>query len=286
MGHQDIKNYAQSLDRSFFIDTRYKACAYLNEPLPIGYGQTISQPSLVVEMTQLLCPGSDKSVLEIGTGSGFQTAILARFSKSVYTVECIAELSNTARRKLDALGFTNIFYLIGDGSLGWSDHAPYDRIIVTAAAGTMPEELVYQLRDGGIMIIPVGPRDMQELTMVIKGSDGMADYDPKWTAEALYNILDSAVKYSPPDSIIEIKPIPYEMFYRIDIADRGIGIAEEELGMIFARFYRSPSVAEREGVGIGLYLAREIIQNGGGYIKVSSTPGQGSVFSVFLSTEK
>lgn len=168
MGHQDILKFAQSLDRSFFIDNEYKSCANLNEPLPIGYGQTISQPSLVVGMSQLLCPESDKSVLEIGTGSGYQTAILAHFSKYVYTVECITELANTARRKLDSLGYTNIYYRIGDGSVGWSEHAPYDRIIVTAAPGRIPDELLDQLGEGGIMVIPVGPRDLQELIMVTK----------------------------------------------------------------------------------------------------------------------
>jgi protein-L-isoaspartate(D-aspartate) O-methyltransferase len=168
MVNQDILKFAQSLDRSFFIDNEYKSCANLNEPLPIGYGQTISQPSLVVEMSQLLCPDSNKSVLEIGTGSGYQTAILAHFSKCVYTVECIAELANTARRKLDSLGYTNISYRIGDGSVGWSEHAPYDRIIVTAAAGRIPEELLDQLGEGGIMVIPVGPCDLQELILVTK----------------------------------------------------------------------------------------------------------------------
>lgn len=172
MENQDILKYAQGLDRSFFIGNKYKACANIDAPLPIGYGQTISQPSLVVEMTQLLCPGRDKRVLEIGTGSGYQTALLARFSKSVYTVECIAELSNTAREKLEFLGFTNISYLIGDGSLGWNEHAPYDRIMVTAAAEKMPEELLDQLSNDGIMIIPLGPREMQELIVVTKDPDG------------------------------------------------------------------------------------------------------------------
>lgn len=172
MENEDILKFAQSLDRSFFIDTRYKDFAALNEPLPIGYGQTISQPSLVVEMTQLLCPGRDKIVLEIGTGSGYQTAILARFSKGVYTVERIPELANAARRRLDSMGFSNISYRIGDGSPGWSEHAPYDRIMVTAAAGKMPGELLDQLSKGGIMVIPIGPREMQELILVTKDSDG------------------------------------------------------------------------------------------------------------------
>lgn len=172
MGNQEILEFAQSLDRSFFIDNGNKVRAGINEPLPIGYGQTISQPSLVVEMSQLLSLDGSKCVLEIGTGSGYQTAILAHFSKQVYTVERIAELAQSARIKLDSLGYSNISYLIGDGSAGWVEHAPYDRIIVTAAAQRMPEELLEQLREGGIMIIPVGPRGLQELIMVTKNPDG------------------------------------------------------------------------------------------------------------------
>ena len=144
MGNQEVLKFAQHLDRSFFIDNENKAWANINEALPIGYGQTISQPSLVAQMSQLLCLDSDKSVLEIGTGSGYQTAILAHFSKHVYTVERIPDLGNRARHSLDSLGYTNISYLIGDGSAGWREHAPYDKIIVTAAAGRIPEELIEQ----------------------------------------------------------------------------------------------------------------------------------------------
>ena len=172
MHDQEIIDFAGSLDRSFFIDNENKVLAGINEPLPIGYGQTISQPSLVVEMTQLLAPDKDRTVLEIGTGSGYQTAILARFSKHVYTVERIPELGQSAREKLDALGYSNISYHIGDGSEGWSMHAPYDRIIVTAAAGKMPQELLDQLKEKGIMLIPVGPRGLQQLMFVKKSPDG------------------------------------------------------------------------------------------------------------------
>ena len=113
-----------------------------------------------------------------------------------------------------------------------------------------------------------------------------AYFDIKWTTEAIYNILDNAVKYSPDESTVRISVIPYELFYRIDIADEGIGIIEDEHSKVFGRFYRSAEVANREGVGIGLYLAREIISSGGGYIKLNSEHGKGSVFSVFLPTEK
>ncbi len=104
------------MDRSFFVDNDMKKYADLDQPLPIGFGQTISQPSLVLDMTRLLAPEKDSKVLEIGTGSGFQTAILARMSAKVYTVERIAELSENARKRLDALGFSNICYIVGDGS--------------------------------------------------------------------------------------------------------------------------------------------------------------------------
>lgn len=116
-------------------------------------------------------------------------------------------------------------------------------------------------------------------------TDG-AEYVDENATEAVYNIIDNAVKYSPAKSTIKIKAFPYEMFCRIDIADEGIGITEDEQNKIFLRFYRSAAVSGQEGVGIGLFLAREIISSGGGYIRVSSKPGQGSIFSVFLPTEK
>lgn len=172
MANQEIFDFASSLDRSYFIDNENKAFANINQPLPIGYGQTISQPSLVVEMSQLLALDNTKRVLEIGTGSGYQTAILARFSQHVYTVERIPELAQSARKRLEALGYTNISYSVGDGSAGWLQNAPYDRIIVTAAAQRMPDELVSQLADDGIMILPIGPRGVQELVKVTRKPGG------------------------------------------------------------------------------------------------------------------
>lgn len=169
---RELAEFAGRLDRGFFIDNEYKSAAYLDRPLPIGWGQTISQPTLVLEMTRLLSPEKESRVLEIGTGSGYQTALLARFSGHVYTVERIPELSRRAKERLEALGFENITFRIGDGSLGWSEHAPYDRIIVTAAAGTMPPELIEQMSEDGIMIIPVGPPQAQRLQLVRKDRDG------------------------------------------------------------------------------------------------------------------
>jgi protein-L-isoaspartate(D-aspartate) O-methyltransferase len=172
MNYQKLRDFYQKLDRSFFIDNEYKECAYLDRPLPIGYGQTISQPSLVLEMTRMLDPDENSKVLEIGTGSGYQTALLAEFSGIVCTVERIEELSEKAKEKLDALGYTNILYKVGDGSEGWEEQGPYDRIIVTAAAEIMPDELIKQLKPEGIMIIPLGPRGIQELIFIKKDSAG------------------------------------------------------------------------------------------------------------------
>ena len=124
--------------------------------------------------------------------------------------------------------------------------------------------------------------ELKNIRIITKNTDQVAVFDLKWTAEAIHNILDNAIKYSPVNSCITVRVISYEIFCRIDIADEGIGISEDEYSRVFGRFYRSPAVAEYDGVGIGLFLAREIITAVGGYIKVSSNLGRGSVFSVFL----
>lgn len=172
MDQNELTTYFRSLDRSFFIDGDMKKYADADQPLPIGFGQTISQPSLVLEMTRLLEPEKDSRVLEIGTGSGFQTAVLAKMAMEVYTVERIDNLMDKAKNRLETLGYSNIFYKIGDGSVGWAEHAPYDRIMVTAAVGILPDELVDQLASGGRMVIPVGPSYLQELKLVTKADDG------------------------------------------------------------------------------------------------------------------
>jgi protein-L-isoaspartate(D-aspartate) O-methyltransferase len=172
MDLQELESYFHSLDRSFFVDDDMKKYADQDKPLPIGFGQTISQPSLVLQMTRLLAPEKDSKVLEIGTGSGFQTAILAKMSAKVFTVERIDDLMEKAKMRLEALNFSNIYYMVGDGSRGWPEYAPYDRIMVTAAAGVLPDELINQLATGGRMVIPIGPSCFQELKLITKTDKG------------------------------------------------------------------------------------------------------------------
>ena len=167
-----LLHFFASLDRSLFVDMPYKAFAKLDRPLPIAMGQTISQPSLVLYMTDQLQLNKTHKVLEIGTGSGYQTAFLAEFSQEVFTVELHTELQAQARERLASLGYHTIRYKLGDGSLGWTEHAPYDRIMVTAAPKTIPPELVAQLGPEGIMLIPVGPSGWQELVMITKDKEG------------------------------------------------------------------------------------------------------------------
>ncbi|MEA5108758.1 MAG: protein-L-isoaspartate(D-aspartate) O-methyltransferase [Sphaerochaeta associata] len=167
-----LLQFFTSLDRSLFLGMQYKGLAKLDRPLPIGLGQTISQPSLVLYMTQQLDLKKNQKVLEIGTGSGYQSAFLAEFCAELYTVELLAELQKQAKERLRGLGYHNVHYKVGDGSLGWAEHAPYERIMVTAAAKRMPLPLIEQLAPGGIMIIPVGPLGWQELMQVTKDSEG------------------------------------------------------------------------------------------------------------------
>jgi protein-L-isoaspartate(D-aspartate) O-methyltransferase len=171
MNERELNEFFNRLDRSFFLEGDAKRFADYDGPLSIGYGQTISQPSLVVYMTKMLDVRGDSDVLEIGTGSGYQTAFLAHFGKMVYTVECIRDLSENAQKRLLSLGYNNIEYLIGDGSKGWKEHAPYDRIMVTAAARHVPKALTNQLRPGGIMIIPSGEGPAQSLLKIEKTMD-------------------------------------------------------------------------------------------------------------------
>lgn len=170
--YQDVLAYFRDLDRCFFMDDRYKSLAGEDRAFPIGHGQTISQPSLVLQMTFLLELQKHHRVLEIGTGSGYQSALLAQFCDQLYTIERIPDLAKKARQRLEALGYKNVFFLIADGSQGWPQHAPYDRIIVTAGASSVPETLITQLVPGGILLIPVGYQDVQQLLKIHKDESG------------------------------------------------------------------------------------------------------------------
>ena len=162
-----------SVPREEFVPRTRRHQAYENRPLPIGYGQTISQPYIVAVMTDLLNLKPDDRVLEIGTGSGYQAAIAAQLAKEVYSIEIIEILGRKARKRLKRLGYDNVRVRLGDGYYGWKEHAPYDAIIVTAAASHIPPSLVRQLKRGGRMIIPVGSRfATQQLVLVEKDRNG------------------------------------------------------------------------------------------------------------------
>jgi protein-L-isoaspartate(D-aspartate) O-methyltransferase len=162
-----------SVPRHEFVPSSQRRYAYENRPLPIGHGQTISQPYMVAVMTDLLQPRPGERVLEVGTGSGYQAAVLAALVGQVYTIEIIPPLGKSARARLQRLGYRNVQVRIGDGYYGWPEHAPYDAIVVTAAASHIPPPLLRQLKPGGRMVIPVGNRfTVQELLLVEKSADG------------------------------------------------------------------------------------------------------------------
>lgn len=154
--------------RHLFVEDAQQARAYGDHPLPIAGDQTISQPLVVAAMTQALQLGGTEKVLEIGTGSGYQAAVLSRLCEKVYTVERIHLLLSGARKVFDRLHYYNILSRLDDGTMGWQEHAPYDAIIVTAGGPEIPQPLIDQLADPGRMVIPVGERDVQELHYITK----------------------------------------------------------------------------------------------------------------------
>ncbi|MBD3165620.1 protein-L-isoaspartate(D-aspartate) O-methyltransferase [bacterium] len=159
--------------RHLFVPPRLRGDAYANRPLPIGQGQTISQPYIVAAMTEALKLKPDDKVLEIGTGSGYQAAVLSELTPRVYSIEILESLGNEARERFQQLGYDTIETRIADGYYGWEEHAPFDAIIVTAAAGHLPPPLIAQLAPGGRMIAPVGgPYEVQRLILVTKDQDG------------------------------------------------------------------------------------------------------------------
>jgi protein-L-isoaspartate(D-aspartate) O-methyltransferase len=159
--------------RHAFLPATLRTAAYINRPLPIGHGQTISQPYIVALMTDLLDPEADDIVLEIGTGSGYQAAVLAKLVKQVYSLEIVAALAEQASERLRSLGYDNVEVRQGDGHAGWPEHAPFDAIIVTAAAAEIPPALIDQLKPGGRFVIPVGNRySGQDLLLIEKDRHG------------------------------------------------------------------------------------------------------------------
>ena len=171
--NQKVLQAMRDVPRHLFVPEKRKKSAYGDFPLPIGYGQTISQPYIVALMTDLLKPEKDDIALEVGTGSGYQAAVLSKIVKKIYTIEIITPLGKAAEKRVSELGYKNITVKIGDGYFGWQQYAPFDCIIVTAASDHIPPPLVKQLKNGGKMAIPVGrPFQVQSLMLVEKSEKG------------------------------------------------------------------------------------------------------------------
>jgi protein-L-isoaspartate(D-aspartate) O-methyltransferase len=164
----EILRHFDEVPRHLFLPEAMWPRAYEDGPIPIGFQQTASQPSLQAHYLEILRPGPEDKVLELGTGSGFLTALLARMANRVYSVERVRELSIRARAALDRLRINNVALLVGDGTIGWRKYAPFDVIVVSAASPSVPQTLVDQLADGGRMLIPVGDRESQKLVLVRK----------------------------------------------------------------------------------------------------------------------
>ena len=158
--------------RHEFVPIELQPYAYANIPLPIGFNKTISQPFIVALMTDLLDISADDTVLEIGTGLGYQAAILAQLAQEVYSIEIIEELGQQAKERLHRQGYTNIELKIANGYHGWSEHAPFEKVIVTAAPDLVPPPLIHQLKNGGKMVVPAGLSDAQQLVLVDKDDNG------------------------------------------------------------------------------------------------------------------
>ncbi|MBI4807093.1 MAG: protein-L-isoaspartate(D-aspartate) O-methyltransferase [Desulfovibrio sp.] len=162
----------RKVPRHLFVEEALKPQAYEDHPLPIGQGQTISQPYVVAWMTELLDIRPGMKVLEIGTGSGYQTAILAEMNAVIYSVERVAELYELTRNRLASMGYGNVHLKLDDGTMGWPEYAPYDRILVTAGGPRVPEPYVEQLADPGLLIMPVGPERRSQNLLLLRKQDG------------------------------------------------------------------------------------------------------------------
>ncbi len=174
----EVLRAMRTVPRHEFVPEDVRARAYADTPLPIGHDQTISQPYIVATMTEALEVDADDVVLEVGTGSGYQVAVLAEIVKQVYTIEIVEPLGLRAKADLERLGYDNVDVRIGDGYQGWPEHAPFDAIIVTAAPDHIPQPLIDQLKPGGRMVIPVGEAgEVQQLTRLTKREDGPIDHE-------------------------------------------------------------------------------------------------------------
>jgi protein-L-isoaspartate(D-aspartate) O-methyltransferase len=170
-----VLDVMRRVPRHLFVDTSIQPDAYEDMALPIGEGQTISQPYMVARMTELLELKGDERVLEIGTGSGYQAAVLSELAREIYTIERVASLGERAIERFRALYYANVHVKIGDGTLGWPEKSPFDRIVVTAASPKIPDPLMGQLSVGGILLAPVGSRYSQELLKVRKTDQGISE---------------------------------------------------------------------------------------------------------------
>lgn len=172
----------RKVPRHRFVPKEQQRYAYEDRPLPIGYGQTISQPYMVAFMTEVIKPQKDFTVLEIGTGSGYQAAVLAEIVDKVYTVEIVPELANQAEKRFEDLGYSNVKTIDADGYFGWEEFAPFDAIVVTAAAEFIPPPLISQLKEGGKMVIPVGSPFLVQTLMLVEKKKG------KTTTKSLFPV--------------------------------------------------------------------------------------------------
>lgn len=174
--HDDrVLDAIAQVPRERFVSPHMAKHAYDDNPLPIGEGQSISQPLIVAMMTEAMALTGDERVLEVGTGSGYQAAVLARLAREVVTVERFPNLADSARERLASLGIDNVTVQVSeDGPIGWPEGAPYDAVLVTAAAPYVPQALLDQVKDGGRIVIPVGPREQQELLVVTRRGDGIS----------------------------------------------------------------------------------------------------------------
>jgi protein-L-isoaspartate(D-aspartate) O-methyltransferase len=170
--HARVIEVLSQIPRHEFVPVQLQQFSYLNQPLPIGAGKTVSQPFIVALMTDLLDPQPEDVALEIGAGAGYQAAVLSRLMKKVYSVDILEELALSAGRRLKRLGYSNIDVGLGNGYHGWPQHAPYDKIMVTAAPELIPPPLIEQLKPGGRLVIPTGTPDNQQLMLLVKNRDG------------------------------------------------------------------------------------------------------------------